>query len=157
MKLTRLGFNVLVLCWIAPIIFYDVIGNTLSIGMMSDLFYYKAMFDGLLAAYAAYLASQGGSTMSREQAAKRVADAADAVVDFKNLSSAEYLYAAALCVYALFNWWSLHGINKASTGIESLVSLIWSFVSIIVSLLAAVQFYHLKSGAIVQVTNKLVA
>lgn len=157
MKLTRMGFNVIVLIWLVPIIIYDVIGNTVSGGVMSDMFYYKTMFDGLLAAYALYLTSQGGHTMSRAQAAARVADAADAVVDFQNIGGLEFIYAFMLVIYAVFNWWTLHGINKSSQGVESIVSLIWSFLSLGVAILAAIQFYHLKKGEIVQVSKKLVA
>lgn len=51
------------------------------------------------------------------------------MIGFEKLGAAEYLYCALLVVYAGLCWYSLHDINKNTSGIESLASLIWSFVS----------------------------
>ena len=157
MKLTRLGFNLVVLIWLLPIIGYDIYGNTANTGATSDMFYYKTMFDGLIAAYACFLLVRGGSTMTKAEAEARVADKTDAVVDFQNLGSIEFAYALLLAGYAVLNWWTLHMINRDSQGFISIATLIWSFLSLAVAIVALLQFYHLKKGDIVQVSHKIVA
>ena len=55
MKLTRTGFNILVMVWLAPLVLLDLIGNSISTGSESDYFYYKMIADGILFAFAAFM------------------------------------------------------------------------------------------------------
>lgn len=148
MHLTRAGYNGLVIIWLIPIIFADLFGNTVNTGVTSDLYYYKFMADCLLAMYALYQCFRG-QTASLETARARVSDHKDDVMSFENIGAAEYIYCAVLVVYAAFNWYELHSLNTASTGTMSLLTLVWSFVSLAVIILSAVQFWNLKSGKIV--------
>lgn len=156
MHLTRTGYNALVAIWLAPLILLDFYGNTVSVGVQSDYFYYKTMVDGLLLAYACYQMFFATATASAATAQARTNDHRDDVVSFERLGAAEYLYCALLVVYAGVNWYAMHEINKSSVGFASIASLVWSIVSVAVAILSAVQFYHLKSGAIVELKHRVV-
>jgi len=154
--LTRFGFNALVLTWLIPAILMDIVGNTISVGTTSDLYYYKAMFDALLGTYAVWQLLRGGQTMSRQEAARKKNDPRDSVVSFDNLGAIEYIYCAVLVLLAATSWWFHHDINKNSEGLISIATLVWSWLDIAVVIVAAIQFWHLKSGAIVSVSHKFV-
>jgi hypothetical protein len=153
--MTRFGFNLLVMIYLAPLVLMDIVGNTISTGTASDFFYYKSMFDGLLIAYAAYELWSDNGTASHSVAKRRAEDHDDQVVSFEKIASIEYIYCIFLAVYALGNWYTLHEINANSTGVESIGSLVWSFVSIAVAILSGIQFYRLKSGALVELKHKI--
>ena len=157
MHLTRAGYNMLVAVWLFPLILCDFWGNTAATGAESDYFYYKMMADGMLLAYAIFQMVGRPATASRATATSRTQDHTDEVVGFENLGAAEYIYCAILVIYAGVNWYGLHAINKEATGIVSIITMLWSFVSLGVGLLSAIQFYHLKSGKIVQLKQKIVA
>ena len=155
MHLTRFGFNTIVAIWLLPLLFVDIIGNTVSTGIQSDYYYYKAIFDGILMCYAVWQLFRE-PTAHIETAKNRKADSTDDVVAFESLSSIEYIYCAMLSGYGALNWYFLHEVNKQATGIMSMTTLIWSIVSVAVCVLSAVQFYHLKSGAIVELKRKVI-
>lgn len=155
MHLTKFGFNVLVVIYLAPLMLINFIGNTVSTGWDSDYYYYKSIFDGCLIAYALWQLTHE-QTASVNNARARQSDHSDDVIGFEKLGAVEYLYCALLSVYAAVNWWILHAINQASTGLVSMLTMIWSLMSIAVCILAAVQFYHIKSGAIVALKKKVV-
>ena len=154
MHLTRLGYNVVVAIWLLPMALIDFIGNTITTGHESEMYYYKFMVDGLLVAYAIWQCFRP-ATSNIETAGRRVRAQDDEVVSFEKLGAVEYIYCALLFLYALGCWYTLHTINVNSTGAISMGSLIWSFLSIAVAVLSAVQFYHLKSGAIVELKHKV--
>lgn len=155
MKLSRFGFNLVVLIYLAPLVAMDFIGNTLNTGLVSEMYYYKTMVDGCLVAYALWEMFTDQGTTSVAAARARAQSPNDTVVSFEKLSSWEYIYAAFLCVYAAANWYELHMINKESTGLVSIATLAWSFFSLAVAILAAVQFWRIKSGAIVELSHKV--
>ena len=155
MKLTRFGFNTLVLVWLLPALLMDIVGNSTSTGAMSNFYYFKAMFDALLSAYAVWQLFRP-ETMTRAEAARKQNDRTDTVVSFDDLGALEYVYCAVLVVLALGSWWFHHDINTNTTGFISIVSLVWSWLDIAVVIMAGVQFWHLKSGAIVSVSRRFV-
>ena len=155
MSLTRTGFNTLVLVWLIPALLMDIVGNTTATGSMSDFYYFKAMADALLSAYAFWQLFRG-ETMTRTEAARKANDSSDSVITFDNLGAVEYIYCAVLVILALGSFWFHHDINKNSTGALSIASLIWSWLDLAVAALAGIQFWRLKSGAIVSVSRKLV-
>jgi hypothetical protein len=154
MNLTRFGFNVLVTIYLAPLLLIDLIGNMLFTDTQSDYFYYKAILDGCLMAYALYQLNKP-PTASVAKAKMAVADDTNNIASFEDLGAIEYIYCLLLSAYAAVNWWFLHDLNKHSTGLVSLGTLIWSVLSIAITVLAAVQFYRLKSGAIVELKKKV--
>ena len=155
MHLTRFGFNVLVAIYLLPLILVDFIGNMMSTGATSDYYYYKCIFDGLLFAYACWQMFSG-ETAHVNTAKTRKLDTADEVIGFENIGAMEYIYCALLSIYGAVNWFFLHQINANATGAVSILTLVWSILSIAVTILAAVQFYHLKSGAIVELKKRVV-
>lgn len=155
MHLTRFGFNILVIVYLAPLVFMDIAGNTMSTGLESDFYYYKSMFDGALIVYALYEAFFKGATATVSAARARVADRHDDVADFSNIHALEYIYCLVLSAYAAVNWYLLHQINKTSTGLTSTSTLVWSFLSLGICILAGLQFYNLKSGKIVELRKKI--
>jgi hypothetical protein len=155
MHLSRFGFNLLAAVYLAPLLCIDIVGNTFSEGDASDLYFYKAAFDGLLLAFAVYQMVFGAETATASSARARQADHSDAVVAFENLGAIEWVYCALLSGYAAVTLDFLHDINKHSTGLLSMATLIWSFLSIVVAILAGIQFYRLKSGAIVELQKRI--
>lgn len=155
--MTRFGFNALVVVYLAPLLLLDIVGNTVNTGQTSNFYYYKSMFDGLLIAYAIWELLTDPGTTHVEHAKMRADDAQDTVMSFEKIGTFEYVYCAFLCLYAIGNWWTLHQFNSTATGMASIGSLIWSLVSIAVALLSAIQFYRLKSGALVELKHKVMA
>lgn len=155
MHLTRLGFNLLVICYLAPLVIMDLVGNTVSTGFESDMYYWKALFDGALICFATYEAFAREPTASVSKAQAKINDRASDIVDFATVHSYEYVYCLCLAIYAAANWFLLHQINRSSTGFTSLSTMLWSFLSLAVAALAAYQFWNLKSGKIVELRSKI--
>jgi hypothetical protein len=155
--LTRFGFNSIVLVWLVPALIMSIYGNTVSTGVASDIYYWMTGIDAGLILYALFQLFRSDDTMSVKEAARRKNDSHDEVVSFENLGSIEYIYCAVLVILAVGSWWFHHSINKDSTGILSIATLIWSWLDLLIAVVSAFQFYRLKSGAIVEVSKKLVA
>lgn len=157
MYLTRTGFNTAAIIWLIPCFFVAVYGNTVSTGFTSDIYYLMTGVTAALILYALGQLFRKGETVSLQEARRRQQDANDSVVSFENLGSIEYIYCAVLFVLAVGSWWFHHDINKSATGFLSIATLIWSWVDLLIAIIAGFQFYKLKSGAIVEVSKKLVA
>lgn len=156
MHLTRFGFNSIVAVYLLPLVLIDIVGNTISEGLASDAYYYKAFMDGVLLFFAVYQMMRGAETATRSDAHDRQIDHSDDVVSFENISALEWGYCLVLSCYAAVNWWFLHDLNKHSQGITSVGTLVWSLLSIAVAIMAGIQFYRLKSGAIVELKKKVI-
>ena len=155
MHLTRFGFNIAVVIWLVPIVGADFYGNGIYTDWQSDIYFWKAIIDLALVGYALYVAFNGAQTATVATAQAKVSDRNDDVVDFAQIHAFEYIYCAVLALYAIGNFISLHAINKSATGPLAVVTLVWSFVSLLVFVLAALQFYRLKSGALVELKKKV--
>ena len=155
MHLTRFGFNIVVLIYLIPLLAITFIGNTFSEGVMSDVYYYATMGVGGLILFAGYECFHG-DTAAASTAKSRVSDHADEVIGFENVAAYEYIYCALLTIIAGGCWWWLHDINRNSTGVLSMASLVWSFMSLVVAVLSAIQFWRLKSGAIVELKKRVI-
>lgn len=153
MKITRFGFSLLVLIWLVPVALIDIYGNTVNTGQTAQLYYFATLFDGLLGAYAAFQLFRP-ETADRGWAQNRVNDPSDTVVEFVNPSAIEWIYCAILAVYALVNFYADYRMNTEATGLASIASMLWSYVSIAVAIVSGIQFYHLKSGSIVELKHK---
>jgi hypothetical protein len=152
--LTRKGFNIAVLVYLAPLIIADLVGNTISTGIESDIFYWKMMLDGLLAGFSVLMMFKG-STASTSHAAALKADTGSSVIGFEDLPTYEWIYCFLLGIYAAVNWYLLHGLNKESTGFTSIATLLWSFASLGITLLAFHQFWNIKSGKLRELSHEL--
>jgi large-conductance mechanosensitive channel len=135
----------------------DLWSNASVTGDSSEVYFIKALIDGLLIAFALFMAYGMGKTATRERAAIEVKDTSNNITAFENVASWEYIYCGVLVVYALLNAYGLHAINRDATGIAAFLSLIWTFVSLAVAIFAAIQFYHLKQGDIVALKKKIVS
>lgn len=156
MHLTKFGFNSLVIVWLIPALLMDVLGNTTATGAESDLFYWKSIFDALLCAYAVWQIFGGEELHTVSDARRRVNDHRDEVVSFENLGALEYIYCGVLVLVALVSWWFHHQVNLNSTGLISIASLVWSWLDIAVAIVSGIQFWKIKSGAVVSLTKRLV-
>jgi hypothetical protein len=163
MKLTRFGFNFMVLCWAAPLCIIAIGGNTMATGSDSRRFLFEAVVYAVIAVYAFIQLVSGGKTMSRAAATAAKADPNDAVVSFENINALEYIYCAVIVIIAAFTCWQMFAINdtnsatiSAGSGALSIIALFWMILSGAVCLFSALQFWHLKSGAIVEVSHRVV-
>jgi hypothetical protein len=153
MHLNRFGFNLIVAIYLIPMALIDFVCNSMVSGAMSDYYLYKFILDAGLAAIAVSQLFRA-QTAHHATAQERV-QSGDDVIGFENVSSLEYLYCATLCLYAAANTYFMHAINKASTGALSMASLAWMLLSIVICGLAGLQFWHLKSGTIVQLRQRV--
>jgi hypothetical protein len=147
--LTRFGFNLLVAVYLAPLIVLQIFANSEATGGTSDMHYYAALATALLLGYAVWglLADKG--TMSR-----RHVDQIDGEASAANLGSADHVYCVILALFAVVKWYVLFQANRDMTGLPSIATLVWSFMSLIVLILALVQFWNMKSGRLVKLTRK---
>ena len=156
MHLTRTGWHAVASLYLIPLVFIGIIGNSTATGAESEIYYWSTLFCGLLAAYAVIAMFAGAETMSADSARSAKNSSKDDVVAFDNLHSIEFIYDAVLCLVAVGMFFYMHSINKNTTGLMSLVSMLWSYFSLGIAVLSAWQFWGMKSGQIVQVTRKLV-
>jgi hypothetical protein len=90
-------------------------------------------------------------TLSRRVAALNGAESAGSAA---KLGTADHAYCIILALYALVNWYVLYRINHVATGLTSVTTIVWSFMSLIVLILAVVQFWNIKSGRLVTLSRK---
>ena len=84
----------------------------------------------------------------------RQADRIDGEASAAYLGAADHVYCAVLALFAVVKWYALYKANRDMTGLPSIVTLLWSFMSIIVLILALVQFWNMKSARPVKLTRK---
>jgi hypothetical protein len=73
MHLTRFGFNLLAVIYLAPLVLIDIIGNMTATGSESDWYFYLSAFTGLLLAYGVYQMVWGDETATVATAQARKA------------------------------------------------------------------------------------
>ena len=54
----------------------------------------------------------------------------------------------------MVNWYVLYQANRDMTGLPSIATLVWSFMSLIVLILALAQFWNMKYDGLVKLTRK---
>jgi hypothetical protein len=144
--LARFGFNLLVAIYLAPLIVLQILANSEATGRQSDMHYYAALATALLLGYAVWGLLTDKRTMSHRQV--------DGEAGAANLGSADHVYCVFLALFAAVNWYVLYQANRDMTGLPSIGTLVWSFMSLIVLILALVQFWNMKSGRLVKLTRK---
>jgi hypothetical protein len=154
MHINRFGFNLVAAIYLAPLIIIDIVCNGIYEGAQSDFYFFKAGLDGILIAIAVYYLFQA-PTASVANARAKVNDRNDEIVSTAAIGAIEWIYCLILCLYSIANFIWLHAINRSVTGFLAPCTLIWSFLSIAVAALAALHFYHLKSGAIVELQKRI--
>ena len=145
--LTRFGFNLLVAVYLAPLIVLQLLANSEATGGESDIHYYAALATALLLGYAVWSLLTDKGTMPHRQV-----DQIDGEASAANL--ADHVYCVVLALFAVVNWYVLYQANRDMTGLPSIATLVWSFMSLIVLILALVQFWNMKSGRLVKFTRK---
>ena len=145
--LTRFGFNLLVAVYLAPLIVLQILANSEATGGKSDMHYYAALTTALLLGYAVWGLLTDKDTMSQ-------VDQIDGEASGANLGSVDHVYCVILALFAVVNWYVLYQANRDMTGLPSIATLVWSFMSLIVLILALVQFWNMKSGRLVKLTRK---
>jgi hypothetical protein len=147
--LTRFGFNLLVAIYLAPILMLQILANSEATGGESDMHYYAALATALLLGYAVWGLLTDKGTTSHRQLDQIAGDASVA-----NFGSADHVYCVILALFAVVKWYVLYHANRDITGLPSIATLVWSFMSLIVLILALVQFWSMKSGRLVKLTRK---
>jgi TIR domain len=145
--LVSFGFNLLVAVYLAPLIVLQILANSEATGRQSDMHYYAALATALLLGYAVWGLLTEKGTMSHRQV-----DQIDGEASAANL--ADHVYCVILALFAVVNWYVLYQANRDMTGLRSIATLVWSFMSLIVLILALVQFWNMKSGRLVKLTRK---
>jgi hypothetical protein len=149
--LTRCGFNLIVAIYLAPLLVIQILENVETSGAASDLHYFAALATALLLGYTVWSMVADKGTVSRRVAAL---DEAEGEASAAKLGTADHAYCIILGLYALVNWYVLYRINHVTTGLISFATIVWSFMSMIVLILAAVQFWNIKSGRLVTLSRK---
>jgi hypothetical protein len=147
--LTRFGFNLLVAVYLTPLIMLQILANSDATGGQSDMHYYAALTTALLLGYAVWGLLTDKDTMSHRQV-----DQIDGEASEPNLGYVDDVYCVILALFAAVNWYVLYQANRDMTGLPSIATLVWSFMSLIVLILALVQFWNMKSGRLVKLTRK---
>jgi hypothetical protein len=146
---TRFGFNLLVAVYLAPLIVLQILANSEATGGESDMHYYAALATALLLGYAVWGLLTDKGTMSHRQV-----DQIGGEVSAANLRSADHVYCVILALFGVVNWYVLYQANRDMTGLPSIATLVWSFMSLIVLILALLQFWNMRSGRLVNETPR---
>lgn len=99
--------------------------------------YYAALATALLLGYAVWGLLSDKGTMSHRQV-----DQIDGEASAANLGSGDHVYSVILALFAVVNWYVLYQANRDMTGLSSIATLVGSFMSLIVLILALVQFWN---------------
>jgi hypothetical protein len=152
--LTRCGFNLIVAIYLAPLLGIQILENVETSGAESDLHYFAALATALLLGYAVWSMVADKGTLSHRVAALNEAEGEASAA---KLGTADHAYCIILALYALVNCYVLYRINHVATGLTSVTTIVWSFISLIVLILALVQFWNIKSGRLVTPSRKAVS
>lgn len=170
MFLTRKGYHTLVIAWLGLMIVIDVIANTVFTGIMSELYFWKILLDGVLIWWTgAYLKEdmEGGVLSSGQAAVEKARLARQANMNAKgdesvvgtieSLGAIEYIYYFFLLAYGGANFIFHHAINKSSTGPLSLTTLVLSMVDGVILAVAAINLWNMYSGNVVRFSKSLIS
>jgi len=147
--LTRFGFNLLVAVYLSPLVVLQILANSEATGGESDMHYYAALATALLLGYAVW-----GLLADRSTTWHRQVDQIDGEASASNLGAADHVYCVILALFAVVKWYVLYQANRDMTGLPSIATLVWSFMSLIVLILALVQLWNMKTGRLVKLTRK---
>ena len=154
MRLSRKGFNFLVLVWLAPAIAMAMYGNTVSTGATSDLYFWATGIFAALALFAIVQFSRGDYASND---AKRRASATDDLVSLDNIGAFEYIYCAVLALVAVGSFFYHHHVNKEAEGVLSVVTLLYSYFDLLIAGVSGLQFWRLKADSVKAAAKGLVS
>ncbi len=162
MFLTRFGYHALVVAWLGVMAFIDVIANTMLSGLESDIYFYKVFLDGALIWWTILFLKEdlsGSIVSSSSSRAGRAGiidpDRGHEAVIKVDLGAAEYIYYGFLAMYSLGNLYFHHAINKNSTGVVSMATLVLSMVDVVIAAVALINFYQVASGKLVKLQQRV--
>src|SRR5882672_6368054 len=158
LRLTQFGYNTTVAIWLLPIFALAAYGNATSTGSASDLYAIVAAVSLVLLAFHAVAAwNSSGQTASSTEARQRVQSTHPddaAVVSFENLSAWKWAICLLVSILAVVSAGIHYGINRSSEGGVATFMLFYAFIDLAVAWVAFSQFWAIKKGQIVQLTNK---
>lgn len=157
MHLSRKGFNLTVLIWLAPAIAMAIYGNTASTGAESDLYFWATGIFGGLAAYATFQFMRDDYTSAGTKARAKTQGGDDDLVSLDNIGALEYLYCAVLCLVAIGSFFYHHHVNKDATGIMAVATLVYSYFDILIAIVSGAQFWQLKATSIKAASKSLIS
>jgi hypothetical protein len=157
LRLSQFGYHTLIAVWLFPIMCMAFIGNATSTGIASDFYAIASVFTVSLfgfASWSAYLNRSGTATVAAAQSRAASHDDA-AVVSFENLSAWKWVYCLLISIIAATSAVTHYIMNRESQGILATALLIYAVIDILIGLISFKQFWDIKSGQIVQLSNKV--
>lgn len=156
LRLSQYGYNVLIACWLMPFFAWAVVGNASSEGSQSDMYAATAAVCAVLFAIAVAFAYQSkGQTASTKAAQVRAADPSDAaVVSFENLHAWKWAYCLAVGLIAVVAAITHYLVNRNAHGVYASIMLAYAGVDVFIAFISLTQFWSIKKGHIVQLSNK---
>jgi hypothetical protein len=154
MHLTRKGFNLVVLLWLAPIAVMSLYGNMTTEGALSDLYFYAFGASLALAAFAGIQMMRDDYTANGVAQKKTPGRPSSDLVNLENVGALEYVYCAVLCLIAVGAFFFHHHVNKETTGLLSLMTLIYSYFDFFITAVSGYQFWTLKGAAVKAAAQK---
>jgi hypothetical protein len=157
MRLTQFGYNVTVAIWLIPIVGLAFWRNANATGAESDFYAIASIVCLALLGFAAWSAYQSsGLTASVQVAEERKADKTDAaVLSFENLSAWKWAYCLLIGVIAVCSAVGHYLMNRNSEGFMATFLLIYAVVDAAIAFISLNQFWAIKSGKIVELSNKV--
>jgi hypothetical protein len=153
MKVTRLGFAIASIVWlILLLLFIDIVGNSRTLGIISDIFFLKILIDVVLIAWTGLMIYTGKNLISAPTL--NIETKSTDIISFEKLSTIEYVYYGVLAIYALFNLISHYVVNRNSVGASAVFSIFWSVFDLVIAIIAGWQFYLMQKGNIVKLVAK---
>lgn len=156
LRLTQFGYKVTVAIWLLPLLATALWGNAHSSDFTSDVYAISALICLALLAYSIIGAYQmSGQTATRQSAQQRVSDRADAaVLSFENLSAWQWIYCLIVTVLAAISAVAHYRMNRQAEGIVATFLLVYAAVDAVIAIVSFNQFWAIKSGKIVELSNK---
>lgn len=155
-RLTQFGYKVTVAIWLAPLLGIALWGNGHSQGLLSDAYAFSAFICFALMVYSVIGAYQmSGQTATRQDAQNRVNDRNDAaVLSFENLSTWQWMYCLLVAILAAAATIASYSMNRNAEGLLATFFLIYTVVNAAIAWVSFSQFWAIKSGKIVELSNR---
>jgi hypothetical protein len=155
-KFSQFGYHTTVAIWLIPVVGSAFWRNANATGMESDFYAVAALICTALLAFAMWSAYQSsGQTATVSTARQRASNPNDKeVISFENLSAWKWAYCLLIGIIAASSAIGHYQMNRSATGIIATFMLIYAAVDAVIAVVSFRQFWAIKSGQIVQLSNK---
>lgn len=155
MRLSQFGFNVIVAAWLLPFTLSAWYGNAHSTGVMSDLYALAALICTALLGYAVWSAYAAGKTTTPSPSVQpEQGDDVAISVSFEKLGAIKWVYCLIVSGMAVFAAIMHYLMNRDAQGFLATLFLVYALVDIGIAFVSFNQFWAIKSGKIMELSNK---